>query len=245
MQLGRQPNDSDAAGAAPSDLASALRDATARRGHRPALTVVGAGVDGDRRDEQAFATVAQWAAKGAHLLQVDLGLGPGDRIRVDSPAGWPAAAVCLAAWWIGVAVTDGDAPAAVVHEDRLATTDAGADWIIGHALDGTAARPTAGSAPDWAIEVQAFPDQPPMPVARPELPALLLDDGTALDQATLLGLARALPAGRLGCRAPLGLRDWAVLVATRPAATGQPTVLVASPNVTDAMLDPEGITAWA
>lgn len=84
----------------PPDLARALEAAAAELGHRPAVTLLHPG----GREEQSVASLAQWAAKGAHLLELDLLLGPGDELLLDAPAGWGAAAVCLAAWWAGVTV---------------------------------------------------------------------------------------------------------------------------------------------
>jgi hypothetical protein len=126
----------------------------------------------ERRDEQGVATLAQWAAKGAHLLEADLGLGPGDRLHVDVRAGWPLAAVCLAAWWAGITVTtDGDAEVAVVDESRP-VPDGVEDLLrTGAAVDGV-----AGGAPcdgeTWSEAVQTFPDAPPPPEPPRSSPAL-------------------------------------------------------------------------
>jgi hypothetical protein len=84
----------------PTELASALEQARERLGNRPAVTVLSP----RGREEQAVASLAQWAAKGAHLLEADLLLEPGDAVRFDAPWSWPAAAVCLAAWWAGIVV---------------------------------------------------------------------------------------------------------------------------------------------
>ncbi len=234
VQLGRPAPDPRRA----EDLATALRLAAAGRGHRPALTVLGAGPDGDRRDEQAFASLAQWVAKGAHLLQVDLGLGPGGAVHLDAPAGWMAASVCLAAWWVGGAVTDdaSGAEATIAHESRAG----GADWVLGDALDGSPVGAASGTP--WALDVQAFPDQPPLPAAAADATALVAG-GRRWTQTELLDWARELPGGRLGVRAPLDLAGIARFLAARPAATGEHVVLLAGPVAPEAA-EAEQVATW-
>ncbi len=208
-------------------------------GHRPAITVVGVGPD-LRRDEQAFASLAQWAAKGAHLLEVDLGLGPEDRLHVDAPAGWLPAAVCLAAWWVGAAVTDDatGARASVVHEDRPAHGHLEV-FRIGDAVDG---RPLAQTDDlSWAVEVQAFPDQPPMPRGAPDLVAVSTAAGS-FTQAELLDRARAGPRGRLGIAGDLDVDGIATWLAARPVATADSSVLVPSGAI--AAAKGEGVAHW-
>jgi uncharacterized membrane protein len=78
--------------ATPADVADAIRVAAARSGHRPAVTVLRHG----RRDEQGYASLARWAAKGAHLLEIECLLEPGERIRVGVGPDWTTAAVCYA-----------------------------------------------------------------------------------------------------------------------------------------------------
>lgn len=240
VQLGRP------AGADPrraETLADGLRLAASGRGHQPAITVLGAGPNGDRRDEQSFASLAQWTAKGAHLLEVDAMVEPGDRIAVLAPPGWLTAAVQLAAWWVGGVVTDdvGDAVVAIVHEDRADEVGELPDlvWSIGDALDGSAAAPTPW--PSWAIEVQAFPDQPPMPRATAGGTALVTT-GTTLTQAGLLDAARSLPARRLGVAPGASFADAATCLAARVAGTGDP-VVVAPPDHPG--LEAEQVHVWA
>ena len=81
----------------PSDLAAGLAAGARDRGQRPAVTVLSAA----GRAEQGYVTLAQWAAKGAHLLAMDLAAGTGTRVHVDVPPGWTLAAVCAAVWWVG------------------------------------------------------------------------------------------------------------------------------------------------
>ena len=212
----------------PANTATALRDAAERLGHRPAVTVLLP----DGRQEQSVASLAQWAAKGAHLLELDLLLEPGDRLHLDVPASWPAAAVALACWWSGVVLTlDGDAEVAVVQAGRDAPP--GAEVLrVGDRLDGAYddTDDTAGAGEPWVRAVQAFPDQPPTPRAGGELPALMAD-GSLRTQAQLLAAVAAGSDdadGPLGMAVPLDHRldaDDLVDLALRPLLTGRPTVV--------------------
>ena len=205
----------------PAELAAGLAARAVDRGQRPAVSVLSP----TGRAEQGFVSLAQWAAKGAHLLIMDLAAGPGTRVHVDVPPGWTLAAVCAAVWWVGGTVVVGDPDPAdvagsVVHEarPRRATRDA---FLVGDAVDGGLTSAAQGLV--WAEEVQAFPDAPPPAAARPDLPAL--DDGTPLTHAELVaGLARE--QGVLGLdRATFtghGVRE----VAARPLVTGRATVVL-------------------
>jgi hypothetical protein len=225
--------------AVPSDVATGLREASERLGFRPAVTVLRP----DRRDEQGVASLAQWTAKGAHLLEADLGLGPGDRLHVDVPAGWTLAAVCLAAWWAGITVTtDGDTEVAVVEEGRP-VPDGVADLLrTGAAVDGAPLAVTDGEA--WSEAVQAFPDAPPPPRAAADLPALAAGP-RRFTQRELLADAAALGdrRGTLGVEAA-GLDPvLAVLaVAARPIALRRPTVVLDGVDRDAAAAD--GVAVW-
>jgi uncharacterized protein (TIGR03089 family) len=172
-----------------TDLAAALRGATQRVGAGPAITVLFP----DGRQEQGMASLAQWAAKGAHLLELDAMLGPGDTIGLDAPLSWTSAAVCLAAWWAGIAISlDGDAEVVVVHEDRHGAMTADEGYVLGDAIDG-------GPAGDldvepWVRAVQTFPDQPPLPRASADAVALRAGS-RSWTQRDLLERARTLAPG--------------------------------------------------
>jgi uncharacterized protein (TIGR03089 family) len=225
--------------AVPTDVAVGLEDARRTLGFRPAVTVLRP----DRRDEQGVATLAQWAAKGAHLLEADLGLGPGDRIHVDTPAGWPLAAVCLAAWWAGITVSaDADAEVAVVDEGRPVPPAAVDVLRTGAAVDGSPVGAVDGEA--WAEAVQAFPDAPPPPRAAPDLPALELGP-RRWTQRELLADAAALGdrRGTLGVDAATCDAVLAVLaVAARPVALRRPTVVL--DGVGRGSADADNVAAW-
>ena len=190
------------------------------------------------RQEQSVASLAQWAAKGAHLLELDLLLEPGDRLHLDAPPSWPAVTVALAAWWSGVAITlDGDAEIAVVQAGRDAPPDAEV-FRLGDGVDGAPDGDTGQEA--WVRAVQAFPDQPPMPRAAGDAVGLIADGGTwtqtqLLEAATDGNVGAAVgpdgdtAAGPVGIEASVDARlDRPTLadLALRPLLTGRPTVVV-------------------
>lgn len=212
------------------DLATAIRDAQRVIGQGPAITVLFP----EGRQEQGMASLAQWVAKGAHLIETDLLLEPGDRLALDSPLSWTGAAVCLAAWWAGVTIDLGPTDpsraydVAVMHEDRLGPEPSATEvLVLGDAIDGSPHRDT-GHEP-WVRAVQSFPDHPPMPHATPGSVALAAGD-RRWTQAELLEAARPdgpPPAGTAGIDASaapawLGL----LAAAVRPLVTGRPTVIL-------------------
>jgi uncharacterized protein (TIGR03089 family) len=215
----------------PDELASILDRAARRLGNRPAVTVLSP----RGREEQAVASLAQWAAKGAHLLEADLLLVPGDAVRFDAPWSWPAAAVCLAAWWAGMVVdldADGDAEVAVLDE-HVTDVPAVAEVLrVGDAITGAPLGTVAGEP--WTLAVQAFPDQPPRPQAAPDR-AAIRHAGRTWSQQEVLNLARDLGQGTLGLATDrpqdaVDERDPAVVglvaLAVRPLVTGRPTVVL-------------------
>ena len=217
----------DAGAPQAEDVATALTSARERLGDRPALTVVRP----QGREEQGFASLAQWAAKGAHLLELDLLLDPGEQLGLDAPPSWPTAAVCLAAWWSGIAIgTGGTEGVCVVHESRTPPDGAAEVFRLGDAVDGAPLGEVDGEA--WTTAVQPFPDQPPPPRARSQAPALRFDGEEHL-QTELLSRARELGEGVLGivgdeAGEPLELDPVTALIAIalRPLVVGHPTVLL-------------------
>lgn len=233
MQLQRP-----SAPAPPSDLAAGLETCARERGQRPAVTVLSAA----GRAEQGYVTLAQWAAKGAHLLQVDLGLVPADRVLVDVPPGWTLAAVCAAVWWVGGTVVLGDATdvaGAVVHE-RRPLPDAPEVYLVGDALDGGITAPS--DAYVWAEEVQAFPDQPPTRTATARS-AALEEDGVVTTHGDLvasLAAERGVLGVDLATFTDAGVRE----VAARPLVTGRAT-LVLRDGLDREAASGDGVTTWA
>src|SRR5688572_14486823 len=66
------------------------------------------------RTELSVTTYANWVAKTASLLAEEYDLERGQTIRVDLPTHWLGPVVLGAAWTVGLVVTDGDEPDAVV-----------------------------------------------------------------------------------------------------------------------------------
>ncbi len=235
MQLTPPPRPTSGA----DDVAAALRGAHAQLGAAPAITVLFP----EGRQEQGVTSLAQWAAKGAHLLELDLLLSPGDTIRLDAPLSWTSAAVCLAAWWSGIAVSlDEDAEVAVCHQDRLANAKAEDVLVLGDRIDGS---PTeeVGEEP-WVRAVQTFPDQPPLPRAQPDLPALR-SGGRIWTQRELLETARQLEADArtVGLDAEaVNPVDGLVAVTLRPLVHLRPTVVLR--GVDRAEADGDRVAAW-
>lgn len=222
----------------PPDLPTALRDAATQLGHRPAVTLLRA----ERREEQGVASLAQWAAKGAHLIEADLLLEAGDRLALRAPVGWGAAAVALAAWWAGILVTlDGDAEVAVVHDSLEPPPGANDVLWLGDAVDGSPVTAVVGEA--WAQAVQAFPDQPPVPHGHGGAPALD-HRGTVATQRELIDrVAEADEPGTLGLdAATVDPVEGLLAVAVRPLLTGRPTVVL---DGTDhAAAEGERVAVW-
>lgn len=239
MQLGSRPS----APLAASDLAAATAQAGARFGHRPAVTVLRPG----RREEQGHASLAQWAAKGAHLLEADLLVEPGDEVALLGPAGWLPVAVALAAWWSGACVTADARTASVVvaHEDVVVPPGDAEVLRWGDAADGA---PLADLPEEpWSQAVQAFPDAPPPPRASPGLAALRVGGVTAT-HAEVIARVAADAVARPG---PLGLAvddDPDVArrlddLAVRPLLTGTATVVL-GPGVDRAHAVAERVATW-
>lgn len=102
----------------PADL---LRSALATDAARPLVTFYDDATG--ERVEFSVATLANWVAKTANLLQDELSVEPGERVALLLPAHWQAAVWLLACAETGaVAVVDGDpavAEVVVAGPDRL------------------------------------------------------------------------------------------------------------------------------
>jgi hypothetical protein len=234
VQLAPPPGDRPT----PHDVPRALADAAERLGQRPAVTLLRAG----RREEQGVASLLQWAAKGAHLLEADLLLQPGDRLAVRAPIGWSVATVALAAWWAGVVVTlDGEADVAVVHETLRPPEGAEDVLWLGDEVDGSPLVAVDGEP--WAQAVQTFPDQPPPPRGGADSPALeaagrIRSQGELLAEVEHAGLD-----GTLGLdAATVPPVDGLLAVTLRPLLASRPTVVLAGAD-RDAAAG-EGVAAW-
>lgn len=225
------------------DVATAVRTAATDLGHRPAITLLTTPPEGGvpARQEQAFASLAQWTAKTAHWIGLELLLEPGDRFGIVGPPGWVPAAAALGAWWAGLTVVVGDdAPRADVvlaHVD--AVPEVSGDLVVwGWGFDGA---PTSNGPADAFVEVvQPFPDDPPAPLGTAPSPAL--DDGTDVaTQAAMLDTLREVPAETVGIEATSS--DWLATAALRPLLTGRPTVLLA-PGVDRDAATGDRVATW-
>lgn len=241
---------------AAQDVATALSGAVKVLGQRPAI----AGLRPDGRREQGFTSLAGWVAKSANLLTGEFGLGPGDRVGLTGPPGWPLAAAALSAWWVGVTVVPpsaGHIDLALAHVTLAGSEDGPLPsevlWF-GDALDGT-----DGSAPPsgewWAEAVIPHPDRPPAAAHDGALIALTTADGVSTSQRGLLGLIAGDERGAVGILRTddddaVGRPDAALLLATlalRPLVTGSASVVVEDgvPDVQrERITSAERITRW-
>jgi len=221
--------------ATPSTLAEALQLA-ARHGQRPAVTAL----TSSGRYEQSYVSLAQWAAKGAHLLQSDLGCEPGTRLAVCSRVSWHTSAIVLAAWWVGIEVTTdpSDAAVVIVSDDIMPTVAHTHMFSVGDAIDGAPVEPFGIAA--WTQEVRLFPDTPPPATCTPD--SIALRDTTGhFTHADLI--ARSDNEGVIGCDVT-GLISTETLydVAARPMLTGHRTVII--DRVSRAVADAERVSVW-
>ncbi|MCA0146220.1 TIGR03089 family protein [Blastococcus sp. LR1] len=236
------PTASPTSGAAlPADLlAAALR-------RDPAAPLVTFYDDAtDERVELSAATLANWVAKTANLLQDEFDVGPGSTVALALPVHWQTAAVLLAVWSCGAAVLD----TATEDEERLADVDvvlaardrldaleeaqaaAGTGELLGLSLHplGLGMAGYTGEARDFALEVRVHGDFfTPYDPPRPTEPGLLVG-GLALELGGLVPAATEL-AGRLGIVA--GDR---VLVEERTAEEAGPVAWLLAPLAAGASL---------
>jgi hypothetical protein len=226
-----------------ADVATALLTAASSLGQRPAVTSVGP----HGRDEQGFVSLAGWAAKGANLLRDEFDVGPGDRLGVASPAGWPLAAVTLAAWWLGVTVVHASEPGLtlrVVHvalDRTLSAADGVTTLWLGDAVDGSGV-PEGRDAESWTDAVIPYPDRAPEPARDGGLTAIGLGaHPTGPSQQELIVSFADDPGGALGITRdgdadllalPDAGRRLAALV-LRPLVTGAASVVVMERDAPD------------
>ena len=219
------------------DVAAAIRTATTTSGHRPAITLLAR----EGRQEQSFASLAQWTAKTAHWIALELLLEPGDRLGIVGPPGWVPAAAALGAWWAGLTVVVGEqaSQADVVLSHADGVPDVSGDLVVwGWGFDGAPA--TNGPADAFVEQVQPFPDDPPAPLGTAPSPAL--DDGTDVaTQAAMLDTLRDSAAETVGVDA--AATTWLATAALRPLLTGRPTVLLA-PGVDRGAAAGDRVATW-
>lgn len=219
------------------DVPAAVRVAARAGGHRPALTLLAP----SGRQEQSFASVAQWVAKTAHWVELELLLEPGDRLGLVGPPGWVPAVAALGAWWSGLTVVVGEDAAAadvvLAHADGVPGVQG--DLVVwGWGFDGA---PTAdGPADALPYAVQPFPDDPPPARGTASSPAV--DDGHEVTtQQAMLDALRDVDARTVGVSA--ASTDWLATAAVRPLLTARPTVLLA-PGVDRSAAEGDKVSDW-
>jgi uncharacterized protein (TIGR03089 family) len=189
------------------------------------------------RVELSAATLANWVAKTANLLQDEFDVGPGSTVALALPVHWQTAAVLLAVWSCGAAVldtaaeddgrlADADVDVVLAGQDRIAPLEeVGADPLLGLSLHplGLGMTGYVGSARDFALEVRVQGDVfVPYSTADPDGPGLRVG-GLELTLGGLVATAAEL-AGRLG------LTDGdRVLVETRTAEEAGPVAWLLAP----------------
>jgi uncharacterized protein (TIGR03089 family) len=229
----------------PAALPAGLLDAALRRS--PAAPLLTSYDDAtDERVELSAATLANWVAKTANLLQDECDVGPGSTVALALPVHWQTAAILLGTWSCGAAVLDtaledegrgADADVVLAAQDRLPAVEeahgaAGAAELWGLSLHplGLGMSGYTGPARDFAIEVRAhgdvfFPHRPPDPA----------DPGLLIGEASLTLESLVTAAGELAGRLGLAEGD-RVLVDERTAAEAGPVAWLLAPLAAGASL---------
>ncbi|GAB2776851.1 TIGR03089 family protein [Streptomyces daliensis] len=184
----------------PADL---LRSALAADPARPLLTFYDDATG--ERVELSAATLANWVAKTANLLQDDLSAEPGDRLALLLPAHWQTAVWLLAASSTGVVAELGGDPA---RADLAVSGPEPEDLEAARACGGErvalALRPLGGRFPqpppgflDYAVEVPSQGDRfTPYAPVEPSETFLVLPGGEELTGEAAVARAREDAAAR-------------------------------------------------
>src|SRR5215475_3146513 len=199
------------------------------------------------RTELSGATLDNWVAKTANLLVDDLDLGPGQWAAIGLPPHWQTAAVYLACWTIGLAVTTAPDPAEVAFvAANGARPPVGDDWpaieryVLGLHPLGLRLPSVPEGYLDYSSEVRTHGDHfAPRQQITPATPALRWTDANAathertqaevctdaVERATRLGMPRS---GRvlIDTDSHPDPIDWLVA----PLAAGATVVLCAHTN---------------
>lgn len=122
-------------------------------GHSPA--VVFRDADTGERTELSWATLHNWASKGANLLLDHFDAGLGAHVMLDMPAHWMAPVLCLATWATGATVVVGGA--ADVHVVHEADHPEDGDLVVGVGMGGRPMGPVPADALT-VVDVLAQPD---------------------------------------------------------------------------------------
>jgi uncharacterized protein (TIGR03089 family) len=194
------------------------------------------------RVELSAATLANWVAKTANLLQDEFDVTTGSTVAVALPVHWQTAAVLLGVWACGATVLDtaaeddgrlDDADVVLAAQDRLAPLEEqDLPELLGLSLHplGMGMAGYSGPARDFALEVRAHGDEfVPWQQPDPAAPGLVLG-GLEL---TLGGLVSA--AGELADRLGIGAGE-RLLVDERIAAEAGPVAWLLAPLAAGASL---------
>ncbi|MGY1706290.1 TIGR03089 family protein [Geodermatophilus sp. SYSU D00697] len=187
------------------------------------------------RVELSAATLANWVAKTANLLQDEFDVTTGSTVAIALPVHWQTAAVLLGVWACGATVLDtaaedegrlDDADVVLAAQDRLPPLEEqDLPELLGLSLHplGMGMAGYAGPARDFALEVRAHGDAfTPWQRPDPGAPGLLLGEL----ELTLGGLVDA--ARELARR--LGITDGdRLLVDERTAAEAGPVAWLLAP----------------
>lgn len=214
--------------------AALLAAALAADGPRPLLTAYDDATG--ERTELSVATLANWVAKTANLVQDELGVEGGATVAVRLPLHWQAVVWLHAAWAAGQAVDlDGRTPVDLVVVDH-ARADPGvaAGEVVSLGL-GPMGLPRPGSAPayagavDYDRAVHGHGDRFTPLVAQTTADPALRAGGRTVTAGELGAAALAappLPAGaRLLVTGPLRTVDDVVAALLVPLVSGAGTVL--------------------
>ena len=203
------------------------------------------------RVELSAATLANWVAKTANLLQEEFDVGPGSTVALALPVHWQTAAVLLGVWSCGATVLDtaaedegrlDEADVVLAAQDRLAALEEhDLAELVGLSLHplGMGMAGYTGPARDFAVEARMHGDVfVPWEAPRPADPGLVVGGlelslgglvETAGELATRLGVV---PGDRLlidtRVAAEAGPAAWLLA----PLAVGSSIVLVNSVDVT-------------
>jgi uncharacterized protein (TIGR03089 family) len=165
---------------------------------------------GDARVELSRATVANWVAKTAGLLDHELLIGPGSKVRIVPSRHWLSLVVPLAVWRVGAAIVE-DGPADLLVSDLVTEDVDAADlMLLPDDAFGLSRAPAPAPWQLFAELVQAQPDRyPATPVTDEQLAfatAPLMTHQELIKRARTDAVALGLPqSGRL------------LLVATEPS----------------------------
>jgi uncharacterized protein (TIGR03089 family) len=238
-------------------LPDGLLDAALRRDAAAPLVTYYDDATGERVELSA-ATLANWVAKTANLLQDEFDVAIGSLVAVSLPVHWQTAAVLLATWSCGGAVLDTAAEdegalsgvdVVLAEQGRLAALEevVDGDLLVGLSLHplGMGMTGYVGPARDFAAEVRVHGDRfLPLAPADPTAPGLVA--GALSLTLGDLGAAATELAGRLGITA--GDR---VLVDEHVAAEAGPVTWLLAPLAAGASIvlcrhaAPEGLASRA